>query len=62
MDADGGKEHMLTEYAAFVREILQKVTETQLPKLPAIAEEICKRVADGGPVRMVGSVHRAILS
>lgn len=53
---------MLTEYAAFVREILQKVTETQLPKLPAIAEEICKRVADGGQFRMFGSGHGHILS
>ncbi len=53
---------MLHEYAQYVKTILQKVTDTQFIKLPVIAEEILKRVAQGGQFRMFGSGHGHILS
>lgn len=53
---------MLQKYSGFVRSILQKVTETQIPKLPCVAAEILQRVARGGQFRMFGAGHGHILS
>lgn len=53
---------MLVKYSEFVRSILNEVVETQLPKLPEVAQVILDRVANGGRFRIFASGHSHILS
>lgn len=53
---------MLNQYAGYVKEILNRTIETQLPKLPKVAEIILECVAEGGKFRIFASGHSHIIT
>ena len=53
---------MLNRYADYVENILNQVIETQLDKMPIIAEKILDRVASGGKFIIYGAGHGHVLA
>ena len=53
---------MLKQYAVYVENILNQVIETQVDKIPEIAEKILDRVATGGKFIIFGAGHGHVLA